>query len=412
MTSTGGCFANGSEMPTFIIRCDGSSTIGMGHVMRCIALATSLRELGCRVVFVVRKLTGDTSTALRANDFEYRVAYAAPTAPEVPDVTDAHDASDAPDGRLSDEDLHFTLGTARDEHVDCVVVDHYAAREGYLAAVRAAGFTLGVIDDTADRDLSAADWLLNQNLGADSLAYRTSSDCVRRLGPSFALLRPEYDSARAGLTRTFAPTDDRVLITLGGGDSADLTVAVLSALDTLPGRLTIRCIVTDRRIVTDRSDGAPAFVTAKGGGRGDVGRNHFGQGSKHQVTSFGYQTDLASHMAWADVAIGAGGSTCWELCCMGVPMIVCGLSDDQSGNVMALEQAGIAVSVGSWYADTGTGMGTGAPHAIADRLAALINDPNRRATMSETGMNLVDGHGAARAAESLLACIHTTAEAR
>ena len=88
---------------------------------------------------------------------------------------------------------------------------------------------------------------------------------------------------------------------------------------------------------------------------------------------------------------------------MGVPMIVCGLSDDQSANVVALEQARVGLSVGSWSEH--------APHAIADRLATLIIDPKRRATMSTTGMNLVDGRGAARAAKSLLLCIRMAAEA-
>lgn len=371
-------------MPTLIIRCDGSPTIGMGHVMRCIALATALRARGCRVVFVLRELGGAAEHKVGASDFEHRIA---PTAPAT---------HNAPYGQLSGEDVHFTLSTARDEHADCIVVDHYGAGADYLDAVRAAGFTLGVIDDIADRDLSAADWLLNQNLGADSLAYRTSSGCALHLGPSFALLRPAYGNARVGLTRSFATTDDRVLMTLGGGDSAVLTMAVLRALIVLPGRLTIRCIVTDRRIETERDSTTEAIVTGSEFSR-------IGQQLKHDVIPYRYQTDLASHMAWADVSINAGGSTCWELCCVGVPMIVCGLSDDQSRNVVALEQAGVAVSVGSWNGDT--------PRAIADRLAMLLNDPTRRATMSSTGKSLVDGRGAGRAAESLLACIHAPAEA-
>ena len=38
-----------------IIRCDGAADIGLGHLVRCIALADELRDKQCRVKFLVRR---------------------------------------------------------------------------------------------------------------------------------------------------------------------------------------------------------------------------------------------------------------------------------------------------------------------------------------------------------------------
>ena len=35
-------------------------------------------------------------------------------------------------------------------------------------------------------------------------------------------------------------------------------------------------------------------------------------------------------MAWCDVAIAAGGTTTWELCCLGVPAILVDVAENQT----------------------------------------------------------------------------------
>jgi spore coat polysaccharide biosynthesis predicted glycosyltransferase SpsG len=125
-----------------------------------------------------------------------------------------------------------------------------------------------------------------------------------------------------------------VLVTLGGGDTADLCATVLEGLD-----------------------------------------------------------DMATQMSWCDVSVNAGGSTCWELLCLGVPMVVMALSSDQSRNPPALMEAGVAVAVGT-------------PPEAAAAVLELLDDPARRAAQSHTGTTLVDGAGAARAAASLDQTLH------
>ena len=97
---------------------------------------------------------------------------------------------------------------------------------------------------------------------------------------------------------------------------------------------------------------------------------------------------MAAQMTWADVSLNAGGSTCWELLCLGVPMIVVALSSDQRRIPQALEEAGLARRITS-------------VDAAGQAVVTVLADPKERAEMSFRGQTLVDGRGAQRVATSL-----------
>jgi UDP-2,4-diacetamido-2,4,6-trideoxy-beta-L-altropyranose hydrolase len=101
--------------------------------------------------------------------------------------------------------------------------------------------------------------------------------------------------------------------------------------------------------------------------------------------------DMAALMAAADLAIGAGGSSLWERCCLGLPSLTLVLADNQQDAAAALAARGASEVV-----EEGD---------LAARLAALVADPERLARMSEAAAALCDGQGAGRAAERLLAIL-------
>jgi spore coat polysaccharide biosynthesis predicted glycosyltransferase SpsG len=99
-------------------------------------------------------------------------------------------------------------------------------------------------------------------------------------------------------------------------------------------------------------------------------------------------------MAWADIAVSAGGSTCWEMTFMGVPLAIISLAENQKPIAEGLD----------WY---GAGLNLGRHLSINDAdiaklLRLLICDRRRRAQMSQYGQHLVDGHGSARVATKLM----------
>jgi spore coat polysaccharide biosynthesis predicted glycosyltransferase SpsG len=255
------------------------------------------------------------------------------------------------------------------------LVDHYDAASEYFARLKGQGFRVAVIDDLADRDLTATDWVLNQNLGASGLHYRARSDCVKLLGPTYALLRPEFALARGTCTREFSTEDRHVLLTLGGGDTTELSSQILDALNLVSRPLEVLCVWNGDGSLPTRL--AEVAVT-----------------SRHTIRFLQNVTNMAEWMVWADLSVNAGGSTCWELCCLGVPMIVLITSRNQSLVASALEQQGCANSLGEWQTASGP--------ELASLVEEFLGNPERRTVMSSRAQLLVDGLGAGRAAESLI----------
>ena len=57
------------ENKTVVMRADASLLIGTGHVMRCLTLATALRDQGAEVIFITRNHEGNLDEHIKANGF-------------------------------------------------------------------------------------------------------------------------------------------------------------------------------------------------------------------------------------------------------------------------------------------------------------------------------------------------------
>jgi spore coat polysaccharide biosynthesis predicted glycosyltransferase SpsG len=103
---------------------------------------------------------------------------------------------------------------------------------------------------------------------------------------------------------------------------------------------------------------------------------------------------MARLMAWAHMAVTAGGTSSWELCFMGVPMLMIPVAENQVPIVRALTRAGASQEVG-WYKDLDVKGLTGA-------IERLAGDARLRRRMSRAGRQLVDGRGADRVVSAML----------
>jgi spore coat polysaccharide biosynthesis predicted glycosyltransferase SpsG len=93
-------------------------------------------------------------------------------------------------------------------------------------------------------------------------------------------------------------------------------------------------------------------------------------------------------MAIADFAIGAGGATTWERCCMGLPSIVISIAENQRPACEALSADKLIDYLGQ--------VGQVTPDLIRDRVLLLLKTPYLLRHLTERGMELVDGKGAER----------------
>ncbi len=161
-----------------------------------------------------------------------------------------------------------------------------------------------------------------------------------------------------------------MLVTLGGADPDNVTSKVVEALLLMKDEQ-LECV-----IVIGGSN--PHLEKLKAEIRN----------SKSKMRLAANVTNMPELMAWADVAIAAGGTTSWELAFMGLPSIAIVLADNQAAIAASLEREGVSVNLS---AITDVAMGR-----IADAVKLLLNDPDRRQHMSRAGRELVDGLGASR----------------
>ena len=98
-------------------------------------------------------------------------------------------------------------------------------------------------------------------------------------------------------------------------------------------------------------------------------------------------------MAWADLAIAAGGSTNWELAFMGLPSVIITVAENQSAIAQQLGKMGVTISLG-WYQQLTV-------NQLTTAILSLLSAQQKRQQMSEKGRQLVDGLGSQRIIEKM-----------
>ena len=326
---------------TALFRCDASPEIGAGHVVRCSALADALRERSWTCRFVALPGTRAIFEMFGCD----------------------HDMSETP----AADDPAAVRALAPDG-CDLLVVDSYRLDGRFGNALRGwAGRRLD-IEDIPSRIDHDADLLLDQTLGRRPADYggRVAPSTRLLLGPDYALLRPAFATARpAALARRRSQTGiRRILVSLGGAAPAAVLELALAAI----ARADIGAAV-------DLVAGSTAYSASATPSPVAIHRN--------VVT-------MAALMSECDLAIGAGGTSAMERCCLGLPTLLLRLADNQNDNARALAAAGVAIDLGSARAlDEAT---------LAAQLTGLAQDPAACAKLSQNGALVCDGLGARRIA--------------
>jgi len=355
-------------------RADASPKIGSGHVMRCLALADALRSRGDETLFIARTMPDGLQRRLAQSG--HRLALSSPAPRRTPT-----DPNDPPHADWLDTDWETdaaaTLSALAPGRWDWLAVDHYALDARWAAQVRQGAARILVIDDVADRPLDA-DLVLDPNLQPDPQArylrrlIHPDRDKLM-LGPSFALLRPEFASLAARRSRRPRALQT-LLIAFGGGDAKGATA---SALDQLldPAFEGLRLIVvlgglhparTElERLCTDRAHTELIFDSA----------------------------DVASLMLRSDLAIGAGGGMTYERMCLGLPAIMIALERNQEGPSAYLAARGLTTYLGRFDRLP--------PGAVAQAVTRAMTGAIDLGGQAQAGMALVDGLGTSRVAERL-----------
>ena len=314
-----------------LIRADGGCNIGMGHIMRMLVLADKLKAFS-EVVFVCRK-NGEFETGVR-----FIEAYGYPVF--------------TVNGEAIIDELAGIGG-------DCLITDSYDVDESYFRRTGDIFGITGYMDDLNKVRINA-DFIINQNIYARDLGYEKYEGTVLLLGTQYALLRDEFRGLPA---RKMKRNVKSVLVTLGGSDPQNLTEKLALKLGRAFPRITFHIIAGPSFIHVDSLEAA-------------AGEN----------IVIHREPKMSALMMQCDAAVSACGSTVYELCACGTPIIGVITADNQ---VMAARSMD---NIGAMKYAAGAG-------EIVRHLESM--DYETRARMSETARKLVDGNGSIRVSEQI-----------
>ncbi len=335
---------------------DAGPLVGGGHVMRCLTLARALTERGAECAFVESR---SAAPILRRFGWPAQTLLAMIGAEDVPEL------------------VGWGARFADQFEADVVVVDHYRAAAAEETQLRGTERRIVAIDDLADRR-HACDLLIDPGFGRRAGDYvgQIRDSCATLLGPGYALVRPEFAQARPRALSRRAQHGPvrRALVALGLTDLGAVTARVVSALADRLGEARLDIVIGSG------AESLPALEAAVERDR----RLHLWVDS----------AEMASLMADADIAIGAGGSSVWERSTVGLPSATVILADNQRPMAEAMAAAELTIAIDAGAPDFETQLG--------DAWDALTEDTALRWRLTERSAELCDGQGAERAAEAIL----------
>ncbi len=357
---------------TIAFRADASTVIGTGHVMRCLALAESLRDLGARCIFICRKHEGHRIELIRQHG--HQVIALSPIQTRRP--TQEKDIYADWLGVDWEIDAHETKQALSEQQIDWLIIDHYSLDRKWEKILRIPIRKIMVIDDLANR-FHDCDLLLDQNLGRTEKDYDglIKANATALIGPKYALLRQEFVRWRDhSLARRLKPMLRSILVNMGGVDKDNQTEKVLEALKTcrLPTEAHITVVMGQNAPWVERVKAAAADMPAP-------------------TRVLSGVSNMAEIMASSDIAIGAAGSTSWERCCLGLPTVQLVLAENQKFIANSISMAGCAITVN--IQDLSTKL---------PNLSFFRGDFSELKNMSFSASNVTDGRGAAVVANLML----------
>lgn len=311
--------------------------IGGGHVMRCLALAKALSARGADCAFAVNAAGQLILERFSGRRWDYAEA---------------------------------------DAGGDVLIVDDYTMAAGREGRLKESVRLLTIIDDLADRP-HLADLLVDPGDGRAAADYGGLLPPETRVlaGPDYALIRPAFAEARAKRALAVKPEVERIFVSFGLSDVGGITVRAVNLLLAL-------------------APGVPIDVAMPASSE-SLARLALAIPRNPGLTLHLDALDVAGLLLEADVAVGAGGASTWERCCMGVPSVAVAVADNQRALVERLNERGVVLGID--YSPGG--------RVFEDLLGAAflkLRNPALRARLAAASREACDGLGAARVAEAIL----------
>ncbi len=338
-----------------IIRADASFSIGSGHIMRCLNLATMLKANGACIEFICRQEPGNMSEIIRQHGFNVSMI-------EIVSGSQRQNHESLYPDWAEDAQQTSTIIQQKSEQVDWIIVDHYGLDIKWEQKLRAYTQQLFIIDDLVNRHHDC-DILLDQNLHHNAqrrYQILTPDTTTLLLGPRYALLNTQFNDP--ALQRQRTERLSTLLIYFGGSDPDHQIFKVISALNQVNFHNLSTTIVL-----------GPVYPQPE--------KVEQAVKSVNNIQVLRTTQNMPKLMFEADLAIGTCGISAWERCILGLPTIVIITAENQREDAEILSEAGAIINLGDAHQVTSDD--------YLSTLHSLVNHPQQLARMSQASKQII-----------------------
>lgn len=342
------------------IRVDGSKNIGMGHIMRCISLARSFKDAGSNVFFISKYQQG--IFAIEENGFNVKKL--------------SHDEQKEQESK---EEFYYGNSLELEEEseeiirlieickLDVLIIDSYNVTEKYFLKIKPYVKILVYIDDV-NAFPYPVDVVINGNITGKYLDYKSYFKNQKfLLGPSYNLIRDEFKNISK---RAVSKEVKKIMITTGGSDpfrTMELLIDIIRSDNSLDG-IEIHGII-------------------------GVGFNNKEELKEKQrqyknIVLHENVVKMSEIMLYCDIALSSCGSTLYELCACGTPVLGFVLADNQEFVAKKMDELGYIKFLG-WYHQL-------KKENVNYTIKEIIHGFETREEMVKRQQGLVDGNGTKR----------------
>ncbi|MEW6407116.1 MAG: bifunctional UDP-2,4-diacetamido-2,4,6-trideoxy-beta-L-altropyranose hydrolase/GNAT family N-acetyltransferase [Patescibacteria group bacterium] len=258
---------------TVLVRVDSNYHVGMGHIMRCVALAHEFKRRGIKPTFLIKNYK-EAKFILDKNSMDYLC---------LPKIISM------------EKEVEFINQSAKDANTRILAIDLKKIPALYIQALKNKGFFLICFSDFEKIRKSAADLII-----AGESYYKNKEEGIVR-GLDYIITG--RTSIRYNKRKKIINKVKRILLSFGGGDNGGVFIKVLRALEKSRHRLEFNLIVG----ATFKRHSLLKKIINK---------------TKLNLNIIENTNSMAKYLYNTDVAFISGGATKYEAACIGTPSFI------------------------------------------------------------------------------------------
>lgn len=323
-----------------LIITEGSTDLGLGHVIRCISLQQAFESEGAQTMFFLNGNNAAESLirAIPHNSFNW----------------------------IKEQNKLLK----RIKEFDIVILDSLIVKNDLANKLSNESKIFVFLNDIKRFDLPKG-IIINRTVGAEKLKYPKKKGYIYLLGSKYLpLTKAFWYSPQKKISKNI----ESIMITFGGTDHRDFTPTLL-------------------KFFSDKYKSMNKIIIIGTGFENTEELRHL-KDSNTQLYYYPSGETMKNIMLDADIAISAGGQTLFELARIGVPTISILTAENQKGNIESLTNANFLKHAGSWDDKN-------ILHKT-EQLIDFFKPKDIRKKYSTAGLSLIDGYGSVRIANFVL----------